>query len=62
MSGFGYFSVPPNEPHLTKEEIETLPSNVARYIEHLQKELAALRFENDKQKNQIRRTNWGRSR
>lgn len=47
---------------LTADEIESLPEQVRAYITEIKKELATLRRENDRLKNQIRKTNWGRSR
>jgi hypothetical protein len=45
----------------TDSEIAALPEPVRKYIDKLKQEVSHLRIENDRMKNQIRKTNWGRS-
>jgi len=51
-----------NSSELTVEEIESLPERIRAYITEVRKELAILRSENDRLKNQVRKANWDRSR
>lgn len=47
---------------LTPVEIAGLSEPVRKYIGNLKQEISHLRTENERMKNQIRKTNWGRSR
>jgi hypothetical protein len=47
---------------LTTAEFRTLPEAVQKYIQRLKREVAELSASNERMKNRIRRTNWGRSR
>lgn len=47
---------------LTSAEIASIPEPVLKYIANLKEEISHLRTENERMKNQIRKTNWGRSR
>lgn len=47
---------------LTPAEINALPEPARKYIDKLKQELSNLRAESARMKNQIRKTNWGRSR
>lgn len=47
---------------LTPAELNSLPESVQRYIAQLKREISELRANGDRMTNQIRRTNWGRSR
>lgn len=47
---------------ITAAEIRALPEHARRYIQKLQQEISVLGAGNERMKNQIRRTNWGRSR
>lgn len=47
---------------ITAAEIRALPEHARRYIETLQGRISELGAGNERMKNQIRRTNWGRSR
>lgn len=47
---------------ITAAEIRALPEHARRYIQKLQREISELGAGNERMKNQIRRTNWGRSR
>ncbi len=46
----------------TSADIASLPEPVRKYIGELKQEVSHLRTENERMKNQIRKTNWGRSR
>ncbi len=50
------------EGQITAAEIKALPEAVRRCIQKLQQEISELGAGNERMKNQIRRTNWGRSR
>ncbi len=50
------------EGEITAAEIRALPEHARRYIESLQERISELGAGNERMKNQIRRTNWGRSR
>ena len=47
---------------LAGTDLDSLPLRVRLHIEHLHREIATLRATNDSQRNQIRKTNWGRPR
>ena len=47
---------------LTTDEVESLPERVRTYIAEAKRELASLRSENHRLKDQIRKANWGRTR
>lgn len=47
---------------LTPAEISALSEQARKYIEKLKREISDLQAENGRMKNQIRKTNWGRSR
>jgi hypothetical protein len=47
---------------ITASEINALPATVRRYIDRLKREISNLQAESERMKNQIRKTNWGRTR
>jgi len=47
---------------LTKAEINTLSEPVRKYIDKLLEDISDLKADNERMRNRIRRTNWGRSR
>jgi hypothetical protein len=47
---------------LTPSEMSALSEQARKYIEKLKREISDLQAENGRMKNQIRKTNWGRSR
>jgi|ERR1035437_3202027 hypothetical protein len=62
-NGFeGYYRSLGEQDELTRVDISALPEPIRKYVEKLKREISDLRAGSDRMENQIRRTNWGRSR